>query len=160
MVENSRQQPKILEFKILSCFSERKQNNAQKSLNWLLMESEKACQHLTSNSLATISPLCRRSCNQLILFSWKRLRRPQCETRQFPRWPQRPRPLCCFLFSYSKKSSSSVLLLPSTLLYLCTDMRPFNGKMANLPGVSCDHFAGDNKNSDQFFLSHCHSGNN
>jgi DNA cross-link repair 1C protein len=36
-------------------------------------------------------------------------------------------------------------------------MSVFPGTFPNLPGVSCDRFNGDNHNSDQFFLSHCHS---
>lgn len=39
-------------------------------------------------------------------------------------------------------------------------MSTFGGMFGDaLPGVSCDRFDGDNDNSDQFFLSHCHSGN-
>ena len=39
-------------------------------------------------------------------------------------------------------------------------MCSFQGVFANLPGVSVDNFEGVNKDSDQFFLSHCHTGNN
>ena len=37
--------------------------------------------------------------------------------------------------------------------------RPFTGQLMHLPGVSCDNFSGENRNNDQFFLSHCHTGN-
>ncbi len=36
-------------------------------------------------------------------------------------------------------------------------MSIFPGTFTGLPGVSCDRFSGANVNSDQFFLSHCHS---
>ena len=36
-------------------------------------------------------------------------------------------------------------------------MSIFPGTFPSLPGVSCDRFSGANLNSDQFFLSHCHS---
>ena len=36
-------------------------------------------------------------------------------------------------------------------------MSIFPGTFLSLPGVSCDRFSGQNLNSDQFFLSHCHS---
>jgi len=35
--------------------------------------------------------------------------------------------------------------------------RPFTGQLLHLPGVSCDNFSGENRNNDQFFLSHCHT---
>ena len=37
-------------------------------------------------------------------------------------------------------------------------MSQFPGWFDSLPGVSCDRFDGRNLDSDQFFLSHCHSG--
>ncbi len=37
-------------------------------------------------------------------------------------------------------------------------MSCFSGSFAHLPGVACDNFVGQNLNADQFFLSHCHSG--
>ena len=36
-------------------------------------------------------------------------------------------------------------------------MSEFSGVFGSLPGVSCDRFTGVNLNSDQFFLSHCHT---
>ena len=36
-------------------------------------------------------------------------------------------------------------------------MSCFPGFFASLPGVACDRFTGCNINSDQFFLSHCHT---
>ncbi|QQP41581.1 Uncharacterized protein FKW44_016000 [Caligus rogercresseyi] len=37
-------------------------------------------------------------------------------------------------------------------------MSSFKGLFPTLPGISCDYFAEEAEKSDQFFLSHCHSG--
>ena len=42
---------------------------------------------------------------------------------------------------------------PIDSLYFIT-----TGPLLHLPGVSCDNFSGENRNNDQFFLSHCHTG--